>query len=86
MISVVASDGTLLSNCRLLIYLDDVNDNDPVFPSPYFVFAIEEGYSTPPSGGRYVGALTATDADDGFSSFVMYSFVNGMFIVYRFYA
>ena len=75
--SVIATDGVHPAKARLIVHVDDVNDNDPEFAAAQFVFSIKEGSSTPPSSGRFIDALTAQDADSDFSWPITYSFVNG---------
>lgn len=74
---VLASDGLHQTSTTVLIYVDDVNDNNPEFSAPFFVFSVQEGFSTPPSSGRYVGLVKANDLDSNLNAEITYSFVNG---------
>ena len=76
---VIVTDGRYQATARLIVHVDDVNDNDPDFLQPFFVFSIKEGSSTPPSGERFVGSVTAQDKDAGIAPIVTYKFVNGKF-------
>lgn len=57
-LSIVAFDGTFQSQANLIVEVEDINDNRPIFSGPYF-------YQVNPrsSIGTKVGKVVATDAD-----------------------
>ncbi len=70
---VVAKDRAvepLSSNVNVTIFLDDVNDNRPLFNSTNYVFHFEEEQER----GSFVGVVFAEDKDFGPNSEVRYSF------------
>ena len=78
----MASDGVHEASFNLIVYVDDVNDNNPEFSLTQFVFSIEEGLSTPPSGGRYIGTVQASDKD--IESSLTYTFANSTIVLFHF--
>ncbi|KAK6056630.1 cadherin domain protein [Cooperia oncophora] len=60
-------------SARVVITLEDVNDNAPVFPTPSFVWNITEG----PSNSSL--DVTATDSDAGVNGDLEYRIVGGNF-------
>jgi len=70
-VNVIGTDGGGLNGtCPLLIQIDDVNDNTPVFRESTFTFRLLKTSS----GGTVVGSVEATDRDIGPNGQVVYSF------------
>jgi len=61
------------SSASLIIYVNDVNDHEPVFEKSEYSGVLSE--LSPP--GTYVAGTTATDADTGVNAHVYYAFVSG---------
>lgn len=74
----MASDGELESSTELAVRVVDVNDHIPTFGREEYVFVINEGLSTPPSGGRFVGIVNAHDGDTNMNAQLVYSFAEGI--------
>ena len=51
----------------------DVNDNAPLFNSPYYSSSVEEA----PDNLKFVVDVNATDLDEGSNGFIQYSIVKG---------
>ena len=57
----------------VMIYVNDVNDNAPVFAQPFYDFSVKENGAI----AQVLGTITATDADSGINGMVYYSIVGG---------
>lgn len=58
---VNVSDGEFTDTTQLTIYINNINDNAPVFQTPFYQFFMSAGEST----GYLVGSVSASDADLG---------------------
>lgn len=58
---VNVSDGEFTDTTQLTIYINNINDNAPVFQTLFYQFFISSGEST----GYLVGSVSASDADLG---------------------
>lgn len=75
-LTVVATDkGTppRTATAFLIIYVNDVNDHEPVFEKSEYSAILSE--LAPP--GTYVAGITATDEDSGVNAQIYYTFVSG---------
>lgn len=75
-LTIVASDRgnpPRSSSASLIIYVNDVNDHEPVFEKSEYSAVLSE--LSPP--GSYVAGTTATDADTGVNAHIYYAFVSG---------
>lgn len=75
-LTIVATDkGTppRSSSASLIIYVNDVNDHEPVFEKSEYSAVLSE--LSPP--GTYVAGITATDEDTGVNAQIYYAFVSG---------
>lgn len=75
-LTIVATDkGTppRSSSASLIIYVNDVNDHEPVFEKSEYSVVLSE--LSPP--GTYVAGITATDEDTGVNAQIYYAFVSG---------
>ncbi|KAK6636218.1 hypothetical protein RUM43_009876 [Polyplax serrata] len=75
-LTIVATDkGTppRSSSASLIIYVNDVNDHEPVFEKSEYSVVLSE--LSPP--GTYVAGITATDEDSGVNAQIYYAFVSG---------
>lgn len=61
------------SSASLIIYVNDVNDHEPVFEKSEYSSILSE--LSPP--GTYVAGITATDEDSGVNAQIYYAFVSG---------
>ncbi|KAH9525568.1 hypothetical protein Btru_001724 [Bulinus truncatus] len=61
-----------LTTCtaNLTVYIDDINDNTPVFSQSFYKFSVHNGNRS----GDFVGKITANDADKGDNANITYSF------------
>ncbi|KAH9525569.1 hypothetical protein Btru_001725 [Bulinus truncatus] len=61
-----------LTTCtaNLTVYIDDINDNTPVFSQSFYKFSVHNGNLS----GDFVGKITANDADKGDNANITYSF------------
>nr|XP_006816965.1 PREDICTED: protein dachsous-like [Saccoglossus kowalevskii] len=76
-LNISASDHGVLPRVAfqyLIIYLEDVNDNAPVFTSDMFVMDVQENQDA----FIYLGSVNATDADIDVNGQVLYSIPNGI--------
>lgn len=58
------------STADVVVYVDDVNDNNPEFTSPSYFFPVSENESN----RTFVGKVSATDRDAGSNAKIAYSF------------
>jgi hypothetical protein len=75
-VTVSATDGgdpALSSSEQIVVYVEDVNDNPPVFLQSSYSFAVAETTSPP----LFLGAVSASDADSGVNAVVEYAIVSG---------
>ncbi|XP_045167002.2 protocadherin-11 X-linked-like [Mercenaria mercenaria] len=72
-IQLKASSGTLFSRALVIIKVQDVNDNSPVFS----VKQVYAQISNDAPLGQYVTHLTATDKDLGLNAIITYNIVKG---------
>ncbi|XP_070544624.1 protocadherin Fat 4-like isoform X2 [Ptychodera flava] len=68
-VTIKVSDGLQSANTTLMIYIEDANDNSPVFESASYEFNVTEEMI-----GQFVGVVSASDMDLGINSEVSYSF------------
>lgn len=75
-LTIVATDKgkpSRSSSASLIIYVNDVNDHEPVFEKSEYSVVLSE--LSPP--GTYVAGITATDEDSGINAQIYYAFVSG---------
>ncbi|XP_070545561.1 cadherin EGF LAG seven-pass G-type receptor 2-like [Ptychodera flava] len=68
-ITIKVSDGVQSANTTLMLYVEDANDNSPVFESASYEFNVTEEMI-----GQFVGVVNASDMDLGINSEISYSF------------
>ena len=71
-LSVEASDGLQQSQARLILVVQDANDNIPTFAAPSFSFDVYESAGK----GVQVGKITATDEDRGDNAVITYDLIS----------
>ena len=69
------ADGNLNTTIPIVIYIDDVNDETPVFESAEYSYTIAENTSI----GISIGKLQATDDDIDLNARILFSVVNGSY-------
>lgn len=81
LIVAAADNGTpsQTATTKIMIEVQDANDNDPVFEKELYEFSLEENLRR----GTYVGKVSALDADIGINSAITYSLIpnNSSFVI-----